>query len=74
MFFFHLTVIVWGWQGDKNINKVPMEEKGDDILYIGFNQDFSCFSMGTERGFKILNTYPYKDTFKRGRLRSLIRI
>ena len=45
-----------------------MEEKSDDILYIGFNQDFSCFSLGTERGFKILNTYPFKDTFKRGRV------
>lgn len=35
------------------------------ILYISFNQDFSCFSIGTEKGFKIFNTYPFKDNIDR---------
>ena len=35
------------------------------ILSVGFNQDISCFSFGTENGFKIFNTDPYKNTFNR---------
>ena len=37
-----------------------------DILCIQFNQDQGCFACGTQRGFKIYNTHPYKDTFQRG--------
>ena len=33
--------------------------KDDGLLYISFNQDFSCFVAGTERGFKIYNSYPF---------------
>lgn len=35
------------------------------ILYVSFNQDSSCFSVGTETGFKIYNTNPYKPNFER---------
>jgi hypothetical protein len=41
--------------------------KDDAILCVTFNQDTSCFAVGTERGFRIFNTYPYKDNFERGR-------
>lgn len=44
-----------------------MNTSKDEILYIGFNQDQGCFACGTQKGFKIYNTFPYKDTFKRGR-------
>jgi WD40 repeat protein len=37
----------------------------EEILYLGFNQNAGCFTCGTENGFKIFNTYPYKDTFHR---------
>lgn len=37
----------------------------DNMLYVNFNQDFSCFAIGTEKGFHIYNTYPYKELFNR---------
>lgn len=37
----------------------------DQILYLGFNQDNSCFFVGTEEGFLIFNVNPFKLIFKR---------
>jgi len=37
----------------------------EEILYLGFNQNAGCFTCGTNTGFKIYNSYPYKDTFSR---------
>lgn len=42
------------------------EDQGDDtMLYVSFNQDSSCFAVGTERGFKIFSTYPFTDKYER---------
>ena len=45
------------------------EEKNDKIknkiLNLSFNQDNSCFSVSTEKGFMIFTTYPYKRFHKR---------
>jgi hypothetical protein len=38
---------------------------GKSILDISFNQDQGCFVISTNNGFKIYNSYPYKDTFQR---------
>lgn len=38
-------------------------QKNEEILYINFNQDYGCFSVGTETGFKIYNSYPFKETY-----------
>lgn len=35
------------------------------ILGISFNQDQTCFSIGTDKGFQIFNSFPFKNTFKR---------
>lgn len=43
-----------------------------EILFIGFNQDFTCFSVGTKIGFRIYNTNPFKLNFERSNSKILI--
>ncbi|CAM8894397.1 unnamed protein product [Rhodiola kirilowii] len=35
------------------------------LLHVGFNQDIGCFSVGTTNGFRIHNTDPYREIFRR---------
>jgi WD40 repeat protein len=44
---------------------VEPDPSGNKILDISFNQDQGCFVLSTEKGFRIYNSYPYKDTFQR---------
>jgi len=37
----------------------------NEVLYIGFNQDQSCFAVGTTTGFKVFNCSPFKETISR---------
>lgn len=37
----------------------------NEILYCSFNQDFTCFVVGTENGFRVYSTDPFRLTFKR---------
>jgi hypothetical protein len=47
----------------------------DELIYIGFNQDASCFTLSTERltaqgpesGFRILRSWPLQYCFQRGK-------
>jgi hypothetical protein len=41
-------------------------EQKNKLLYVGFNQDYSCFAIGTDDGFEIWNVDPFKLRFKRG--------
>ena len=43
---------------EENFKSPYIDEK---ILYVSFNQDSSCFSIGTEKGFRIYSTFPYKN-------------
>ena len=37
------------------------------ILYINYNQDYSCFCVGTEDGYIICNVEPFKRIFHRSK-------
>ena len=45
---------------------LPSEDnKENKVLYINFNQDNSCFCVGTEEGFLICATSPFKILLSR---------
>ena len=35
------------------------------ILYLSFNQDYTCISIGTDEGYLIYNVEPLKEIIKR---------
>ena len=47
------------------MNSINEIDEDDSMLYASFNQDNSFFSVGTERGFKIYQTFPFRDHYER---------
>ncbi|KAJ9187747.1 hypothetical protein P3X46_003169 [Hevea brasiliensis] len=45
---------------DSNSPPVPVS-----LLHLSFNQDFGCFSTGTDHGFRIYNCDPFREIFRR---------
>ena len=41
------------------------QDNSTNILYLNFNNDYSCISVGTENGYIIYNTSPFKELYKR---------
>ena len=46
-------------------NEKKEDLSNQQILSINFNQDGSCFAIGTQKGFKIYNTSPFKENIER---------
>lgn len=44
---------------------VKEEQPNQQILSISFNQDGSCFAIGSQKGFRIYNSYPFKENIER---------
>ncbi|KAF8939480.1 autophagy protein [Haplosporangium gracile] len=42
-----------------------MNVKDGELLFINFNQDFSCISVGTKNGFKIYNCDPFGQCYSK---------
>ena len=42
-------------------------EDSKKILYLNFNQDYTCISLGTDKGFIIYNISPFKEIYKRSK-------
>ena len=41
--------------------------KEDNLLYISLNQDQTCLVVGTEKGFKVYDTIPFKLRYQRAK-------
>ncbi|KAJ3029527.1 hypothetical protein HDV00_009552 [Rhizophlyctis rosea] len=44
-----------------NLSRLPPGEAAPALLYAGFNQDVSCFAIGTDAGFRIFSIDPLKE-------------
>jgi hypothetical protein len=42
------------------MQEVAVDDKAAVILHLSFNQDCSCFSIGTSNGFVVFNSDPLK--------------
>jgi len=44
----------------------PMKDEG--LLYMSLNQDQTCLVVGTEKGFRLYDTVPFKLRYQRSKI------
>ena len=44
---------------------IAKDSTSNELLFVGFNQDSSCFACASSTGFTILNVDPFRETFRR---------
>ena len=49
------------------VHHSKLDVKYDEILFCSFNQNQGCFACGTQEGFRIYNSFPFKDSHKRSK-------
>lgn len=49
----------------------PLHQANPDLLHLAFNQDSSCISIGTRKGYSIHNVEPFGRVYSRGQSASL---
>jgi autophagy-related protein 18 len=45
-----------------------VDKSNNEILFLNFNQDFSCVSVGTEKGHRIYNCEPFGKCYSKRKL------
>ena len=48
------------------MNSITSKGIHKHLLYINFNQDYSCISIGTDNGYIIYNVNPLKEIYNKG--------
>jgi autophagy-related protein 18 len=48
-----------------NENDNKAQKDSNNFLYLSFNQDNSCISIGTQDGYMIYNVSPFSKIYKR---------
>jgi len=50
-----------------NLASRGIDPMGSEMLFVNFNQDFTCLSVGTRHGYKIYNCEPFGKYFMKRR-------